>query len=87
MSIYSDKLTHVQVVISCPYSVAQICTHEDALAHNFGAPCIDDIMSYNSLTTSIAPQVIVWFLGLVEVLGWKSKMCPGFGKENTIYVK
>ena len=82
MSIYSDKLTHVQVVISCPYSVAQMCTREDALAHNFGTPCIDD-----SLTTSIAPHVIVWFLGLVEVLGWKSKMCPGFGKENTTYVK
>ena len=51
MSIYSDKLANVQVVINCPYSVAPMCTCEDALAHNLGDPCIDDIISYNSLTT------------------------------------
>ena len=51
MSIYSDKLAHVQVVIICPYSIAPLCTREDAVAHNLGAPCIDDVMSYNSLTT------------------------------------
>ena len=50
-SIYSDKLVHVQVVINCQYSVAQMCTHEDALAYILGAPFIDDIMSYNLLTT------------------------------------
>ena len=44
MSIYSDKLAHIQVVINCPYSV---CTREDVL----GAPCIDYVMSFNSLTT------------------------------------
>ena len=46
-------LTHVLVVINCPYSVAQMCTREDALAHNLGALCIDDVMSYNSLTTLV----------------------------------
>ena len=34
MSIYSDKLAHVEVVINCLYSVSQLCTCEDALAHN-----------------------------------------------------
>ena len=34
MSIYSDKLAHVQVVINCQYFVAQMCTCEDMLAHN-----------------------------------------------------
>ena len=29
MSIYSDKLAHVQVVINCRYSIAQMCTLED----------------------------------------------------------
>ena len=28
-SFYSDKLAHVQVVINCQYSVAQMCTCED----------------------------------------------------------
>ena len=51
MSIYSDKLAHIQVVINCPYFIAQMCTHEDTLAHNLGALYIDDVMSYNSLTT------------------------------------
>ena len=54
MSIYSDKLAHVQVFINCPYYVAQMCTHEeseDKLTHILGASYIDDVMSYNSLTT------------------------------------
>ena len=42
---YSDKLAHVQVVINCRYSVAQMRTHEDPLIHNLGALCIDDVMS------------------------------------------
>ena len=33
MSIYLDKLAHIQVVIDCQYSVAQMCTSEDTLAH------------------------------------------------------
>ena len=40
MSIYSDKLAHVQVIISCRYSVAQLCTREDRLAYKSGAPSI-----------------------------------------------
>ena len=50
MSIYSDKLTHVQVVINCPYSVAQFCTGKDMLAHILGALSNDDVMSYDLLT-------------------------------------
>ena len=51
MSIYSDKLAHIQVIINCLYSVAQMCTCEDTLAHNLYTPYFNDIMSYNSLTT------------------------------------
>ena len=64
MSIYSDKLAHVQVVINYPYLVAQKCTREDTLAHNIGGPYFDDVMSYNSLTTSIAPSRV--FFGQVS---------------------
>ena len=32
MSIYWDKIAYVQVIVNSPYSVAQLCTHEDALA-------------------------------------------------------
>ena len=45
MSIYSNKLAHVQVVINCLYSVAQFCTGKYTLAN-------DDVMSYDSLTTN-----------------------------------
>ena len=48
---YSAKLTHVQVVINCRYSVAQMCTREDTLAHYLGMPFIDDFMRYNALIT------------------------------------
>ena len=48
---YSAKLTHVQVVINCKYSVAQMCTREDTLAHYLGVPFIDDVMRYNALLT------------------------------------
>ena len=47
MSIFLDKFGHVQVVINYQYFIAQICTCEDTLAHNLGAPYIDDVMSYN----------------------------------------
>ena len=53
MNIYSDKLSHVQVVINCQYSVAQKCTHEDGLAYISGVPSIDDVMSHNLLTTQL----------------------------------
>ena len=58
MSIYSDKLAHIQVVINSRYFIAQMCTCEDTLAHNLGAPYIDDIMSYNSLTTLISLSLL-----------------------------
>ena len=58
MSIYLDKLAHVQVVINCPYSVPQFCTGKDMLAHISGTPSIDDVMSYNSLTTSVLKPVL-----------------------------
>ena len=51
MSIYLDKLTHVQVVINCLSSVAQFCNSKDTLALLLGMPANDDIMSYDSLTT------------------------------------
>ena len=42
---------HVQVIINCLNFVAQLCTREDGLAYILGTPAIDDVMSYNSLTT------------------------------------
>ena len=59
MSIYLDKLAHVQVVINCPYSVAQMCTRKDMLAHNIGTPYFDDVTSYNSLTTTVVLRMLV----------------------------
>ena len=42
---YSDELAHVQqVVINCRYSVVQMCTREDKLAHYLGVLFIDDVM-------------------------------------------
>ena len=46
MSINSVKLAHIQVVINCRYSIAQMCTHKDTLAHILGVPCLDDVMSF-----------------------------------------
>ena len=40
MSIYLNKLANVQVVINFRYSVAQMCTGEDTLAHYLGTPFI-----------------------------------------------
>ena len=51
MSIYSDKLAHVQVVINCQYSAAQMCTPKNTLAHYLGVPYLDDVMCQNELTT------------------------------------
>ena len=48
MSIYSDKLVHLQVVINFQYSVAQMDTREDTLTHFLGALFIDDFMRHNS---------------------------------------
>ena len=51
MSIYSDKLAHLQVIINCRYSIAKMCTREDTIAHYLGVPFIDDVMRYNALIT------------------------------------
>ena len=59
ISIYWDKVAHVQVVINCRDSVAQVCTSEDILAHKLGAPYFDDVMSYNSLTNILIPNTTV----------------------------
>ena len=45
------QLAHVQVVINCQNIDAQMCTRKDGLAYISGAPSIDDVMSYNSITT------------------------------------
>ena len=48
MSIFSDKLAHVQVVINCPYSVAQMCTRADALAYSVAQMCTcEDALAYS----------------------------------------
>ena len=51
MSIYSDKLAHIQVFINCRKINAQMCTREDGLAYISGTPFIDDVMSFGLLTT------------------------------------
>ena len=51
MSIYSDRLAHIQIVFNCPYSIAQMCTHEDTLTHYLGALFIDVVMRHNTLIT------------------------------------
>ena len=48
---YLAKLAHLQLVINCRYSVAQLCTRENMLAHILGMPYIDDVMSFDLLTT------------------------------------
>ena len=51
MIIYLNKLAHIQVVITCRYSLAQICTCEDTLTLYLVPPSLDDVISYNELTT------------------------------------
>ena len=58
MIIYSDKLAHLQVIINCRYSVAQICTRENTLAQYLGAPSLDDFM-----------RVVRSFF-LIQILQW-----------------
>ena len=66
MSIYSDDLAHIQVIINCRYSVAQMCTCEDMLAHNLGALYSNDVMSYNLLTTAVIQIPTKFFFQLDE---------------------
>ena len=57
MSIYSDKLAHVQVVINCRDRDAPMFTSEDALAFILGVLFIDDVMLTTSFY-SLAPRSI-----------------------------
>ena len=69
MSSYSDKFEQVQVIINCPHLVAQLCTREDFLAHDLGAPGLCDVMSYNSHNTCITFYEVFlrrWVRGLVQ---------------------
>ena len=36
--VYSDKLAHLQVIINCWYSIAQMSTREDMLTQYLGPP-------------------------------------------------
>ena len=58
MNIYSDKLAQIQVIINCRYSVAQMCTRKDTLAHILSVPYFDDVMSYNLLTTNCKKSIL-----------------------------
>ena len=53
MSIYLYKLAYVQVIINFPFSVAQMCTGKDTLAHYLGTPSLDDVLNHNELTTPV----------------------------------
>ena len=59
MSIYLDKLSHVQVVINCRNIDAPMCTREDVLDYILGMPSIDDVMSYKLLTTKICVTLFI----------------------------
>ena len=50
ISIYSNKLAHVQVIMNC---LAHLCTSEATLAHNFGALHFDDVLSYKEYLSVI----------------------------------
>ena len=58
---YLDKLAHVQVLINCQYSIAQMCTLEDMFAHYLGTLYLDDVLSQNELTTAINKKKIALF--------------------------
>ena len=51
VSYYSDKLAHLKFFINCQFSIAQMCTRKDMLAHYLGALYFDDVMSYNAATS------------------------------------
>ena len=70
MSIYSDKLAHIQFVINCRYSVAQLCTREDVLAYISGTPSVDDVMCYSSSQRNNTYFLCFRFEG---TLSWEGK--------------
>ena len=52
ISIYSEKLAHVQVLINCQFSVAQMRTWKDIHARLLMRTVLDDVMSQIELTTA-----------------------------------
>ena len=54
MRVYLDKLAHLQVVINCRYSIAQICTLEDIQVRLFTRAILGDVMSPNEFTTHVS---------------------------------
>ena len=48
MSSDSEKLAHVQVIISCPHFVAQMWTCEDKLTHNLSTVNPDQLQTNHS---------------------------------------
>ena len=53
MSIYLDKLAHMQVIINCWYYVAQMHTWEEIQAHFNECIVLDDVMSQSELTIKV----------------------------------
>ena len=51
MSIDSDKLAYVQVIINCPILLHQSAHKAQVLGSQVAPGFLDDVMSYNSLTT------------------------------------
>ena len=45
-----------------------MCTPKDKLVHNFCVPYIDDVMSYNSFTTSVNKNKLYGILNAQSVL-------------------
>ena len=89
MSIYSDKLTHVQVVINCLYSIAQFCAGKDTLAHISGTPSHDDVMSYDSLTTCglvYSVMTLKFFHQPLKPLLFDIKHCYRDGQQKCIKI-
>ena len=70
MSIYSDKLAHLQVAINFWYSVAQICTRKVMLARYLGVLSLDELItSYFSFSGQMLASISGDFFGDSELAG------------------
>ena len=58
---------HLFRKVSTRYCVAHMCTCEDGLAYISGAPSMDDVMSYNLLTTRV--KITFIFIGELFYVG------------------
>ena len=52
------QVAHLQVIINCQYSIAQMCTLEDLLAHYLGAPSIDDVIRQDNAHNSTNALIV-----------------------------